>query len=210
MSFMKKKIKCKHGNKAKPAMGMKTDKSTSAKRQAHSNQHLFPKRSFKGKTLEWIRSIRPFRSLLYQTEIFCFPFVWSLFEYEYRTNDSASVGVRALQEIAKKQKAKLREDPFVSAWEHFQVRYVTADKINGHFDELFGNNRSGKSIVKNTLESSCASPYSKAEALLIIVYRLRNNFFHGTKIKYEFKDQYKNFYHANSVLRQYIEWKNKE
>jgi len=37
-------------------------------------------------------------------------------------------------------------------------------------------------------------------ALLIVVYRLRNNLFHGEKWAYEMKDQRSNFEQANEVL----------
>jgi hypothetical protein len=38
-----------------------------------------------------------------------------------------------------------------------------------------------------------------AAALLIIVYRLRNNLFHGVKWAYEIQGQLENFNHGNAV-----------
>ena len=42
-------------------------------------------------------------------------------------------------------------------------------------------------------------------ALLIIVYRLRNNLFHGEKWNYYFKDQLGNFTHASAILMRTVE-----
>ena len=44
-----------------------------------------------------------------------------------------------------------------------------------------------------------------AAALLIIVYRFRNNLLHGVKWAYEIRGQFENFRHANAVLMQAIE-----
>ena len=42
-------------------------------------------------------------------------------------------------------------------------------------------------------------------ALLMIVWRLRNNLFHGAKWAYGLRDQRENFTHANSVLMRLLE-----
>ncbi len=41
--------------------------------------------------------------------------------------------------------------------------------------------------------------------MIIIVYRLRNNLFHGEKWSYYFKDQLGNFTHASTILMRTVE-----
>ena len=42
-------------------------------------------------------------------------------------------------------------------------------------------------------------------ALLMIVYRLRNNLFHGLKWDYGIRDQFDNVIHANAVLMKSVD-----
>jgi hypothetical protein len=50
------------------------------------------------------------------------------------------------------------------------------------------------------LEGTNNQSADSVAALLIVVYRLRNNLFHGEKWAYEMKDQRSNFEQANEVL----------
>jgi hypothetical protein len=52
---------------------------------------------------------------------------------------------------------------------------------------------------------TAATASEKLTALFIIVYRLRNNLFHGSKWAYSFKGQLENFTHAGTVLMRAIE-----
>ena len=51
-----------------------------------------------------------------------------------------------------------------------------------------------------------AQPAERVAAVLIIVYRFRNNLFHGEKWEYQLEGQLENFQQASSVLVQAIEW----
>ena len=62
---------------------------------------------------------------------------------------------------------------------------------------------------KKVLQSTDVSPDDVAAAVLIIVYRFRNNLFHGAKWLYEFREQIKNFNHANTALMKAVELHNK-
>ena len=55
------------------------------------------------------------------------------------------------------------------------------------------------------LKNDAADTAEVAAALLIIVYRFRNNLFHGVKWAYEIRGQFENFSYANAVLMQAIE-----
>ena len=59
--------------------------------------------------------------------------------------------------------------------------------------------------MKKVLAGETSEPEEIAAAVLIIVYRFRNNLFHGVKWSYELQGQLENFTHANTALMQAIE-----
>lgn len=59
--------------------------------------------------------------------------------------------------------------------------------------------------VRHGLLTNGANNRQVLIALLLVVNRLRNNFLHGEKARYGFRDQYENFRHANNVLMAAIE-----
>ena len=59
--------------------------------------------------------------------------------------------------------------------------------------------------MKKVLACEATEREEIAGAVLIIVYRFRNNLFHGVKWSYELQGQLENFTHANAALMQAIE-----
>jgi len=55
------------------------------------------------------------------------------------------------------------------------------------------------------IEGANHDPRDRILALLMIVWRLRNNLFHGAKWAYQLRDQRENFTQANSVLIRMLE-----
>ena len=88
---------------------------------------------------------------------------------------------------------------------YFQNRYYTDGDFTYHFDQLCLRRADQPDLVKRVLKNDPASLAEIAAALLIIVYRFRNNLLHGVKWAYEIHGQFENFSHANSVLMQAIE-----
>ncbi len=73
-------------------------------------------------------------------------------------------------------------------------------KPRQYFEDLFFHDE--KSYAQ-TLSTLCGSTNTHADCLsefLLIVYRFRNNFFHGTKWAYDLKGQRDNFEHASQLL----------
>ena len=70
-----------------------------------------------------------------------------------------------------------------------------------------GLNYKGKSLKTGILMGldTKASEQQKTVALAFIVFRLRNNLFHGTKGQYGFSGQLENFRQANALLRVWID-----
>jgi hypothetical protein len=60
-------------------------------------------------------------------------------------------------------------------------------------------------LVRAILDGTDNDPQTKAAAVLIIVYRYRNNLFHGVKWSYEIAGQFENITHANSSMIKALE-----
>jgi hypothetical protein len=60
-------------------------------------------------------------------------------------------------------------------------------------------------LVQAVIEGANDDPRDRMLALLMIVWRLRNNLFHGAKWAYQLRDQRENFTQANSVLMRMLE-----
>lgn len=96
--------------------------------------------------------------------------------------------------------------PFEGALSYFQTRYFDEGKPTGLFDGLWpGSKKAGRVEVEAVLSGAATTAPEKLIALFIIVYRLRNNLFHGSKWAYSFKGQLDNFTHAGTVLMRAIE-----
>jgi hypothetical protein len=93
---------------------------------------------------------------------------------------------------------------FQIIYEYFQNRYIS----DGHTNELFRNlnfRRNDRGIlVKNALIENNSSINIKILAIGIIVYRLRNNLFHGIKDFHYLNGQIENFRNANRFLQAFI------
>ena len=133
-----------------------------------------------------------------------FSLLWSLFEAKaLNTHGDA----RSILAVAKRwaNKGLLADESFNPELAYFQNRYYT----DGDFTNLFGQLRLRQAdkpdLVKRVLKNDPAGLAKIAAALLIIVYRFRNNLFHGVKWAYGIHGQFENFSHANSVLMQAIE-----
>lgn len=103
-----------------------------------------------------------------------------------------------------------------AAWSHFQERYISEGKPKHSFEDPnfnFCPNDKKEWVEKILKLGHEASDREKCEALLRIIFRLRNNLFHGVKKIYgkrgidELYDQERNFYHANRLLLEFVKLK---
>lgn len=128
-----------------------------------------------------------------------FVLLWSLFEakaLDTRANASAILS------LAHEWQAQGRLDAseFSDQLEHFKTRYFANGQPTDHFNGLHLRNGDNPALVRSVLSGANIDPADSVAALLIVVYRLRNNLFHGLKWSYELRDQLANFNHANSAL----------
>ncbi len=128
-----------------------------------------------------------------------FALLWSLFEAKALHTRASANAILALSHEWKAQ-GLLDATRFSTHLEHFKARYFTNGQPTPHFNGLRIRNGDSPELVRAVLSGENVDPADSVAALLIVVYRLRNNLFHGIKWAYELKDQLANFNHANSAL----------
>ncbi|SFD43095.1 hypothetical protein [Algibacter pectinivorans] len=90
---------------------------------------------------------------------------------------------------------------FQENFEYFQNRYTENGTTNVRFEHLNFRNGDRKEFVSNVLLGNENVTSAKVLALTIIVFRFRNNLFHGLKDFMQIDQQEENFRNANQVLK---------
>ncbi len=133
-----------------------------------------------------------------------FSLLWSLFEAKaLKTRGNADSIVAVAKQWA--DKGLLADESFNPERTYFQNRYYADGDFTYHFAHLNLRRADQPDLVKRVLKNEASDLAEVAAALLIIVYRFRNNLLHGVKWAYEIRGQFENFRHANAILMQAIE-----
>jgi hypothetical protein len=156
---------------------------------------------------QWLeQSARGFAQLstLERKAIGEFMLLWSHYEAEaLHTEGNANAIVHAVKLLREQEKLTL--EPFRPPIEHFSNRYYDGTKLTSAFDELRLKVNAHKTLVESVVRGQSSDEVEILSAILIIVLRLRNNLFHGTKWSYGLQGQYQNFCSANNVLMTVID-----
>lgn len=132
-----------------------------------------------------------------------FSLLWSLFEAKsLNTHGNAATILAAARHWA--ERGLLTAQTFEPALSYFRDRYYGDAEFTYHFEHLHFRRADRQELVESVLKGEDRNLAEIAAALLIIVYRYRNNLFHGVKWAYEIRGQYENFTYANTVLMQAI------
>ncbi len=131
-----------------------------------------------------------------------FPVLWALFELHATGQNGQRPNADPAQICD--AVAHLAEPPALrgelgSARAHFADRYFVRGRPTQAWRHLQVAARYRRQ-VRHGLVAEDANDWEVVTALLLVVNRLRNNFLHGEKARYGFRDQYENFRHANNVL----------
>lgn len=132
--------------------------------------------------------------------IYDFSLLWSLFEgIKLNCNCNVNEIRQFVAEIGQRGRlGGVNLDHYVS---YLRNRYY----VNGNYTDHYANlhiERSGN--PDEVLAMLCNEECSSAVQLigcLVVVFRLRNNLFHGEKWQYQIQGQLDNFRHANEFLR---------
>ena len=133
-----------------------------------------------------------------------FLFLWSLFETKVLDqHGNADTIVKAAKQWTRK--GLLTQESFEPQVSYFRNRYYVNGKYTYHFEHLHLRENDLPDLVNKVLQNYDADADELAGAVLIIIYRFRNNLFHGMKWSYELRGQLENFSHANVALMNAIE-----
>jgi|SRR5208337_95651 len=151
--------------------------------------------------LEWLnRNVPGFAELqlVERDAIANFSLLWSLFEARCLNENASS---DAIQRLVTQWAADGRLDDavFGEPLAYFRDRYFDNGEPTHHFDFLYLRRPDKPDLVKAVLRGEDNDPVNCATVVLIVVYRLRNNLFHGMKWAYGIRDQRSNFEQASNA-----------
>jgi len=132
--------------------------------------------------------------------IFYFTLLWSLFEAT-ALNMKGSVGSirRFVCQLADKN--CLVVEDFELSLDYFRQRYFPNGTASPLFSDLNFRRNDNEELVQQVLKGTGDNSIDKVIALFIIIYRLRNNLFHGNKWNNDgIQGQRENFNNANAAL----------
>jgi hypothetical protein len=133
-----------------------------------------------------------------------FSVFWSLFES--RALQNAASADRILQVAANwRDSGTLTPQTFAPHLSYFRERYFQGGQETAHFPHLHLRPNDRPALVRAVLQGQSQGLAEDSAVALIVVYRYRNNLFHGIKWGYALQGQLENFRHANAILMKGIE-----
>jgi hypothetical protein len=128
-----------------------------------------------------------------------FALIWSLFEAQL-LDESASAR-KILQKTQQWVNGPGIDNAFVDDHlNYFKDRYVEGDEFGYRFHHLHLRANDNEALVRDVLLGNENALENKLACCLIIILRFRNNYFHGIKWAYQFREQQENFERACSLL----------
>lgn len=131
--------------------------------------------------------------------IFHFALLWSFFEARALHTNASAKAIRALIDGWRKE-GRLADEAFGEPLKYFRARYFKDGAPTEHFAGLQLRPNNEPELVAAVLQGDNNDPTDCAVATLVVVYRLRNNLFHGIKWAYGIQGQRDNFLNANAAL----------
>jgi hypothetical protein len=154
------------------------------------------------KPLDWLKARAPvFREFPPedQSAITDFALLWGFFENRIlETNCSAAKIVAVVRKWT--DEGILSANLFDDELAYFANRYFRDGDFTHRFHDLRFRNGDQGDIIRAVLSGQDTNAQHRVLTALIIVYRYRNNLFHGLKWEYEIAGQRGNFDAANIVL----------
>ena len=158
-------------------------------------------------TFDWLQEYAPGFQALSEAErraIAEFLFLWSLFEAKV-LNEHGGANVIIASSTRWARNGLLTVETFGQELAYFRNRYVLDGRFSYHFDHLHFRANDAEGLVRRVLNGEDGALENIAATVLIIVYRFRNNLFHGLKWSYNLQGQLENFMHANKALKRAVE-----
>ncbi|BBI60511.1 hypothetical protein HSBAA_18170 [Vreelandella sulfidaeris] len=132
-----------------------------------------------------------------------FSLLWTLFEAQMLESNASAKKIS--EKVQSVETEIIRGGWFAEHLDYFSDRYVDGSNTNQRFENLYLRNNDNPDLVRAVLTGENLEPTSQLIGCLIIVYRFRNNFFHGIKWAYGLQDQLDNFKNSASLLGKFLE-----
>ena len=158
-------------------------------------------------TFDWLKEYSPGFQELSKAELRAFAeflFLWSLFEAKV-LNEHGSANRIVASSTQWASNGLLTVETFGQELAYFRKRYVADGQFSYHFDHLRLRANDEEELVRRVLVGEDGTLADIAATVLIIVYRFRNNLFHGKKWSFKLQGQLENFMHANKALKRAVE-----
>jgi len=84
--------------------------------------------------------------------------------------------------------------------EYLKQRYYVGGELTSYFQYLYIERSGSPPEVLDALCNASVTQKNKVVGCLVIIFRLRNNLFHGEKWAYNLEGQKTNFIHANKFM----------
>jgi hypothetical protein len=157
--------------------------------------------------MQWLLARAPGFSDLTAEErsaIIDFSLLWSLFEARILNN--AGSANRISRVVASwHEGGTLQAEAYEPQFEYFRHRYFANGNFTYHFENLHLRPNDHTLLVRSVLDGSNSDPPSRVATVFIVIFRYRNNLFHGTKWQYALAGQLENFANANAALMTALE-----
>ncbi len=176
--------------------------------QSYTNPQFYYKlRVAMTKAMEWLKANAPGFNLISKDEqnaLADFSLLWSLFESRVLNTKGNVTNICDAVE-AWHSAGTLDAAAFEEELAYFRKRYYADGDFTYHFDHLHFRKPDREALVRAVIDGSNDDPRSRVAAVLIIVFRYRNNLFHGVKWQYKLEGQIGNFTAANNILMKMLE-----
>jgi hypothetical protein len=136
--------------------------------------------------------------------ILYFSLIWNMFE-GFVCNKDVSIQRMEAAVYRLQQRGNLHITDYSDCLNYFTQRYVENGVVNYRFQHLKFRAGDRENHVRDVLEGQQVNEPNILLALLIIIYRYRNNLFHGEKSLHDLPGQKDNFRTANQLLMIFME-----
>lgn len=141
-------------------------------------------------------------------EIMNFALLWNMFEGRIFGKYIKKSGI---DEKTPKIAKYIKEEVIDDAFSYFKNRYVEEEEGKYKFKHLYLDRTLNKTAIETiyeTLKVNSCMKEEKVKIILYIIYRLRNNLFHGEKEAYELYAQNEMFGVCNSFIIECLKHEN--
>lgn len=153
-------------------------------------------------SIQWLLTRFPGFEALSEREIAAitdFVFLWTLFEFQIMEN-YARAGSLYEKMVDWHEAGIVGVQDYETELQYFRQRYFIDGNFSSHFDHLRLRKSDYPELVRSVLDGSNDHPRDCLVATMMVVWRFRNNLFHGEKWSYQLQGQFENFTHGNTIL----------